>query len=201
MQHPSPPPSPPTPSPSTKLPAPSIQARTSPVGPWPSPAAFVTAVCERACVCLPGSHLSCLAVCFAACLCLCLACCNIISTRFCRPDHCDLLTSAPAKAATKHNPQRSNTPARSNHPSSIGRLPPARRPPLRLPPPLHPAPIPATLVQGVPCQQSLPRAFQNLSLFGAATALPHPGRGLPCRPRLARSFSPCIHCLALLNLI
>lgn len=195
-------PLPPTPSPSTKNPAPSVQG---PVLLAPGQSCSLCDCCVREGLRLLAGippQLSGRLLCRL--LVLCLACCNIISTRFCRPDHCDLSTSAPAKAATKHKPQRSNTPARSNHPSSIGRLapppPPAREGPPAAPSTLHPPPStspPATIVQGVPCQQSLPRAFQNLSLFGAATALPHPGVACPVglvllvRSRLAFIAWPC----------
>lgn len=93
----------------------------------------------------------------------------------------------PAKAATKHNTNTANpNQAIRRHlpiivfhpPSALPPLfPPCDRSPLPLPPPCTKPP--ATDAQGLPCQQRLPRAFQNLSLFGAATALPHPGVACP----------------------
>lgn len=122
---------------------------------------------------------------------LCLVCCYIISTRFCRPAHCDLLTlDTPAKAATKHNPAAQHA-STFQSPSP----PPARSPPARS---LPPAPAPRHPRAGPPLSaESSTRLPESLPIWGCHCPAPSPSwRGLPCRPCLARSFSPCPHCLA-----
>lgn len=124
---------------------------------------------------------------------LCLVCCYIISTRFCRPGHCDLLTSTPAKAATKRNttqPNQSNTPAHSNHlvasavcPLPEGHLP---LPPCTSPPPPLRRASPVSRVFHAPSRIS---PYLGLLL---STALPHPGVACPVGlVLLVRSCLPC----------
>lgn len=174
------------PAPCTLQPVFKVQSCSLPV----SPACSLCDCCvrTRACICSASASAPCRDPTSAVICCCCCRCCGcscgcglwlvlgrlllpaaihhfhlfLPSCRPGSPGHCDLLT-------------------RQRIPITFFPLPSAVLP---LPPccPLPPAPPPPPLPRAPPCQHIFPRAFQNLSLFGATLALPHLGR------RFVRSF-------------